>query len=255
MKNKKIDVFGCRIDNITQNEFLDKLYELGLKKTGYISFVNAHMIITAYNDKKFMNVVNNSSIAVPDGAPIAFFMRFFNKLEQNRIPGMGVIDDIINLASKKKFKVLFYGSTQSKIRLIEKKIKKHHPSLILKSIIPPFRALTDTEKNKYSSIIKRYSPNLIIVFLGCPKQENWMFENRELTGCKLGLGGVADTFSGSISRAPALFINIGLEWFWRILKEPKRLWRRYLFTNSYFIFLFLKHLAIYFFRSLKRLIF
>lgn len=255
MKNKKIDVFGCRVNSISKKEFLDKLYNLSLKKTGYISFVNAHMTITAYNDNKFMEVVNNSNIAVPDGAPIAFFMRFFYKLKQVRIRGMDVIEDIIYLAAKKKLKILFYGSTQEKLTLIEKKIKNLYPDLIFKSVSPPFRGLTDKEKNKYSSFINRYSPNIIIVFLGCPKQEKWMFENRNLTGCKLGLGGVADTFSGTIPGAPKVMLNFGLDWLWRFLQEPKRLWRRYLFTNLFFIFLVLKHTIRYLFRSLKKLIF
>jgi len=115
---------------------------------------------------------------------------------------------------------------------------------------PPFRTLSESEDAKITEKIRKAKPDLVFVSLGCPKQEKWMAEHKtKLNACLLGLGQAFRTYAGVEKRLPKWMRDLSLEWAYRLIQEPRRLWKRYLYTNSVFLFLAFKHLVIQFFQK------
>ena len=138
-----------------------------------------------------------------------------------------------------KLRVGLFGSTPEVLKIITDKISSEFSNItITHAISPPFNANWDNEN--YIQSFNASSTNIIFVALGCPKQEKWMYENyKELNSVLLGVGGAFPVYAGVIKRCPKWMGVSGLEWLYRLVKEPKRMWKRYLVTNSMFIKLFL----------------
>lgn len=233
-------IINSDISVITYKKAIDRICELSMLESAYVCLVNVHMLIEAYDSLSFSNVVNSADLALPDGMPVAKSISLIYGVKQDRVAGMDVFVDLMSVAEKKRKKVFLYGGTEKVLDAIKKKAAKEYPELELDSFSPPFRCLTDDEKKDVIEKINNYSPSFVVVALGCPKQENWMHEHRSLIkGCMIGLGGALPVYAGDVQRAPKWMQNSSLEWLYRLYKEPTRLWRRYLYTNSKFLFLLL----------------
>lgn len=233
----------------TLKEFIDEIFFLVRTKIpSYICFANVHMIMEGYNDSSFQRVINQANVTTPDGKPISLFLKFFEKVRQVRICGMDLMPNLLKEAEAQRKSVYFYGSTDEVLETITKKARKEFPNLTISGTYsPPFRILTELENNNIMKTIKEASPDLIFVSLGCPKQEKWMAENRDKIGaCLLGVGQAFKVYAGVEKRLPIWMRNLSLEWAYRFYLEPKRLWKRYLFTNSYFLLLSFNHMIFRF---------
>jgi N-acetylglucosaminyldiphosphoundecaprenol N-acetyl-beta-D-mannosaminyltransferase len=167
---------------------------------------------------------------------------------------MDLLPKLLKEAESASSSVYFYGTTNETLASIIKKAKSEFPNLkVCGSYSPPFRSLTEAEDNDIIARIKEASPDFVFVSLGCPKQEKWMASHKDKIGaCLLGVGQAFKVYAGTEKRLPTWMRNLSLEWTYRLFLEPKRLWKRYLFTNSYFLLLTFNHMIFRFIAPLVK---
>ncbi|MBU1658141.1 WecB/TagA/CpsF family glycosyltransferase [bacterium] len=238
-KKKVVDIL---ISKGTYDEFLSNILNLALiKVSSYVCVSNVHMTIESYNDESFCDIVNNADIATPDGMPLAKAMNFLYNIKQDRVAGMDLMPDLMQECERFGKSIYLYGSTDEILKKITDKAKNEFPDLSIASYSPPFRALDTSEKVKIIEKINSFNPDFVFVALGCPKQEKWMAEHKgKINSCMIGLGGALEVYADVKGRAPKWMQDYSLEWVFRLVQDPKRLWKRYLYTNSLFIILFIK---------------
>jgi len=235
------EIICLNIDLLNYKESIARIMEWGENKwPGYVCFANVHMTIEAYMDKKFASQVNNASLVLSDGMPIVKALNFFYRIQQDRIAGMDIMPDLLRLAEINDLKVFFFGTTDELLSRIKVRTEKEFPNLKVVGLFsPPFdRPLNDSH---YADMINSSGANLVFVALGCPKQEKWMAENSEkIKAILLGVGGAFPIYAQTAKRAPLFMRKLSMEWFFRLMQEPRRLFFRYLKTNSLFLFLLMK---------------
>lgn len=207
------------------------------KESRYVSFCNVHSVVTAKNDPSFRSVIAEADIALPDGAPIAWAMRRLGAPEQQRVSGPDFMLVYLRAAAARNEAVYFYGSTPETLGALQSALLQRIPGLrVAGSHSPPFRPLTRAEGLADIVRINQSGAGTVWVSLGCPKQERWMQQQRgAVNAVMLGVGAAFDFHAGTIKRAPEWMRSIGLEWLHRLASEPRRLWKRYLVTNTVFI--------------------
>ena len=234
----KTQVLGCDISQGQFNDMLNVVIQYAEGNiSSYVCFANVHMLYEANNDPEFKTVVNTSNIVCPDGRPISLLMQSLNRLKQDRVCGMDFMPALLSVAERKGLKVFFYGSTDNILEAISKEVSIKLPNLqIVGSYSPPFRKLTAKEDQNVVEMINNSGAQIVFVSLGCPKQEIWMNEHiGKINSCMLGVGQAFKTFAGIEKRLPKPFRNLGVEWIYRLSIEPKRLWKRYFRSNSWFL--------------------
>jgi N-acetylglucosaminyldiphosphoundecaprenol N-acetyl-beta-D-mannosaminyltransferase len=223
--------------------FIDEITELARNKVSTaVYFANVHMYIEAYQNEQFRTLINNADIVTPDGQPLAWMLRLLYGIKQDRVAAMDFVPDMLQRMQNEKLPVYFYGGTQQMLDKTAVYVKSNYPDLQVTGLYsPPFRPLTETEENEIASLINAAAPAIIFVFLGCPKQEKWMATMKgKINAVMTGVGGALPVTIGMQKRAPLWMRNFGLEWLFRFLQEPRRLFKRYLTTNSLFIWVMLK---------------
>ncbi|MBI1767597.1 MAG: WecB/TagA/CpsF family glycosyltransferase [Bacteroidetes bacterium] len=253
MKRKKI--LNSIISIGDYQAFIDEIFHFAKSKIpSYVCFANVHMIIEAYHNKTFQKMINEANLVAPDGRPLSLFLRLSEGIKQDRVCGMDILPDLLKQAEATRKSVYFYGTTEELLKIIAQKAKNEFPALnIVGYYSPPFRALSEKEDEAITEKIRAAQPDLVFVSLGCPKQERWMAEHKnKLNACLLGFGQAFKVYAGVEKRLPKWMRNLSLEWAYRLYLEPGRLWKRYMYTNSYFLFLAIRHLAIQFFQRHHR---
>ncbi|WP_407430431.1 WecB/TagA/CpsF family glycosyltransferase [Arcticibacter sp.] len=232
--------------NISQGKysrFVDSIVELASNRTSsYVCVANVHMLVEAHQSRAFQNVVNSADIVTPDGMPLAKCFKILYRQRQDRVDGMSLLPALLEEADNKNLSVYFYGGSQQMINKTTDYLADIYPSLkIAGAYSPPFRPLSENEKNNVASTIIASGANIVFVVLGCPKQERWMHEMKgKIPGVMIGIGGALPVLIGMQSRAPEWMQKNSLEWFYRFMQEPKRLFKRYFSTNSTFLYLLAK---------------
>ena len=237
---EKLKIISLSVNRISFNECLEQVMGFALKKTSsYICFANVHMVIEAHNDKSILNQVNNANLVLPDGKPLAIACKMLYGKKQERISGMDFTPLLLEKASENKFSIFVYGSTDNVIKALKEKINNNYPGIrFAGAISPPFRPLTDDELTNDIEKINQSGANIILVSLGCPKEGKWMSKTSgKINAVLIGIGGALPVVAGIQKRAPRWMQNMSLEWLYRLIQQPGRLFTRYLYTNSYFLFL------------------
>lgn len=239
---KKRQVINSLISTGSYKDFVSSILQLSEKESSsYVCVSNVHMTIEAYDDEKFCYVVNNANIATPDGMPLAKAITILYGIEQDRVAGMDLMPSLMEKCDKLGKSIFLYGSTEEVLEKILQKASKLYPSLKIEVYSPPFRELSFEEKNKIVQQINEQNYDFVFVALGCPKQEKWMAEHYgKIQSCMIGLGGAFEVFADVKDRAPQWVQDYSLEWVYRLIQDPKRLWKRYMYTNNKFIALFIK---------------
>ncbi len=209
-------------------------------RRGYVCFSNVHMLIEAYDDAAFANVVNSAQYAFPDGFPIAKSFKILHGQSQERIAGMDFFPDFLEHCHRHHYRVAILGSTDEILAEARDKIRRELPGVVLTELIsPPFGK--PWENDAYIEALNASKTQVVFVAFGCPKQEKWMHEHSDRIGAMLfGIGGALPTYVGAVRRAPAFMRKYGLEWLYRLYKEPRRMFRRYFYTNTKFLYLLLR---------------
>jgi len=237
---KKKEVISVGVSTGAYRDFITGIVHASrLNRGGYVCVANVHMIIEAYNNSDYSHVVNNAAIVTPDGKPLTLLLRLLYNIKQPRVAGMDLLPDLLQTSEKESIPVFFYGSTDAVLEKVRNKIKSQYPDLIISGMIsPPFGPISPELLEKHIHEINRKGPGIVFVVLGCPKQEKMMAKmSPRVKGVMIGVGAAVPVFAGEMGRAPAWMQKCYLEWLFRLFQEPGRLWKRYLYTNTKFIFL------------------
>ena len=233
------EVIGSPIDTVTWSQALERLSSWAAAgQSRYVCICNVHSVVTARQDEVFAKIIREADMATPDGAPVAWLMRRLGSLGQERINGPDLMWRYCAEAARRDESIYLYGGQQSTLDILQRTLLAHFPGLkIAGAYSPPFRALTPEEDTAVVEAIKASGAGTVWVSLGCPKQEKWMAEHRgRINAVMIGVGAAFDYHAGTIQRAPRWMQRNGLEWLHRLCSEPRRLWKRYLVTNTLFIY-------------------
>ncbi|AKD05712.1 glycosyl transferase [Pontibacter korlensis] len=236
---EKCQVLGSLISAGSFNDFVNQVFWLtDHKDSSYVCFANVHMLMEAKQDKEFQELLNSADIASPDGGPLSKLMKLLYGKHQDRVPGMDLMPRLLQEAEVRGKSVFFYGSTDTVLEAVVARAKVDLPKLRVAGYYsPPFRKLTHIEDTAITNMINDSGADLVFVALGCPKQERWMADHKgKVKACMLGVGQAYMTYAGLEKRLPKWARDLSLEWTYRLWQEPKRLWKRYLVTNTKFLF-------------------
>lgn len=215
------------------------------KSSSYVCVSNVHMCMEVYDDHNFASVVNSADLVVPDGRPIFWAQRLLGFNEAQQVRGQDLMNYLCANAARNQLNIgLYGGSSEAVLSKVRAELLKLHPELqIPYAYSPPFKNLSSLEMADIADAINTAGVNILFVGIGCPKQELWMAAQKGSVNCvMLGVGAAFDFISGSKSHAPRWMQYAGLEWLFRLISEPSRLWKRYLIQNPRFIFYFIKQL-------------
>lgn len=250
MSRKTVSVFGSPIDVIDWAEALKRLVYWGERRESRVVCIcNAHSVVTSRQDSEFQRVVVNADMATPDGAPVAWLMRRLGVACQERINGPDLMWKYCEMAMSAGDdypSIYLYGGAPTTLELLQKRLLQDFPKLkIAGSYSPPFRQLTSDEDEEVVRKINESGAGVVWVSLGCPKQEKWMHAHKgKISAVMVGVGAAFDYHAETIQRAPLWMQKRGLEWLHRLASEPTRLWRRYLVTNTLFVFYAIRQLVV-----------
>ena len=207
------------------------------RESRVVCICNAHSIVTAQQDDMFRAAVTGADMVTPDGAPVAWMLRRLGANGQSRVCGPDLMLDYCQAAALAGEPIFLLGSTDETLKKLRARLLARWPSLrIAGSLSPPFRALTERDNDTIVQAVAASGASSVWVSLGCPKQELWMAANRaRISAPMVGVGAAFDFHAGTLMRAPTWMRSIGLEWLYRLASEPRRLWRRYLVTNTLFL--------------------
>ena len=234
------NILGVNIAAINMEWLLDYTQKNIKQLSGnYMCVSNVHTTITAYDDPEYLEVQNGGIMAIPDGGPLSTLGRKRGFDNMRRTTGPSYMEEIFKISVEKGYRHFFYGSTEETLNKMKQELKDKYPGLqIVGMYSPPFRELTEQEDKEVINMITEKVPDFVWVGLGAPKQEKWMNKHKgKIEGFMIGVGAGFDYFAGNISRAPQWMQKLNLEWLYRMVQDPKRLLRRYLYTNTKFLVL------------------
>lgn len=244
--HKKVKLIRTWVTSVPYRQFVTEIATLAQKRqSSYVCFANVHMLMEAYRQPEFNEIVNQADLVAPDGRPLSILMRLQYGIRQERVCGMDLLPDLLQEAEQQGLSVYFYGSTTETLEAIRQRVAQELPALRIAGLeSPPFRPLTSEEDADAVARINTSGANLVFVSLGCPKQEKWMADHLgSVDACMLGLGQAFLTYAGTEKRLPKWARDFALEWAYRFYLEPRRLWKRYLVGNSWFLYNALKSIV------------
>lgn len=238
MTSSFVSLLGTRIDAVSWEQAVARIVRWAVAgEARIVCLCNVHSVISAQRDPALRAAVDRADLATPDGAPLAWLMRKRGYAEQQRINGPDLMWRVLAEAERLQFPVFMLGSTAATLMLLKVAVQNTYPHLPLAGLLaPPFRTLTTAEDDAIVDTINDSGARLLLVGLGCPKQEIWMAKHRQrLHVVMLGVGAAFDYHAGTLKRAPPFWQQHGLEWLYRLAMEPSRLLKRYLVTNTLFL--------------------
>lgn len=238
MPTERQIVLTSPIDVIDWDQALARLQEWGARRESrYACMCNVHSVVTGARDPAFNSVIGNADMTTPDGAPVAWALRHFRGTRQQRINGPDLMWRLLGAAQQNGLSVFLYGSSDATLTALQAAMRHHFPQLrIAGAIAPPYRPMTEDEDDLDVALINASGTNLVFVGLGCPKQEYWMAAHcGRVQAPMIGVGAAFDYHAGTLRRAPPWWQHHGLEWLYRLGREPRRLAGRYCVTNTLFV--------------------
>jgi len=237
-----------------QNVLNESLVTIKNKNKLFFACANPHSLAVANTDVGFRNALDNAELLVSDGVGIITVAKFLNIDVGPRITGDDYFHGLHALLNKqglsaldRKPRIFFFGSTHKVLQLIKDNMAKYYPELeVCGTLSPPYGAWSDEMNAEMVATINQANPDVLWVGMTAPKQEKWIDANRNnLNASVIGaIGAVFDFFAGTYERAPAWVTKIGMEWLYRILKEPRRMWRRTIISLPKFFLLIIRHHVI-----------
>lgn len=228
----RIKFMNTEIDNLTMAETLNEIDKLIQKKNcSYVVTPNVDHIVRLEKDEELQKVYKNASLILTDGKPLIWISKWYKTPIKEKISGSDLFPRVCQLAANKNYTTYLLGAAEGVADTAAKNLMKKYPGLnIVGTYSPPFGfEKNKQEMNKIKTQIQDVHPDILIVGLGCPKQEKFMYYHCKELGVPIsfGLGASIDFEAGNIKRAPKWMSNHGLEWLYRFSKEPKRLFKRY----------------------------
>ncbi|PZD73265.1 N-acetylglucosaminyldiphosphoundecaprenol N-acetyl-beta-D-mannosaminyltransferase [Acaryochloris thomasi RCC1774] len=236
----KIQVIGTNVNALSLKQSATQIIawaKQNISKT--ICVANVHMLMEAYWDPSFKQILHSADLVTPDGMPLVWMLKFLGAYSQERVAGMDLLKKLCEEAQQQKVGIFFLGSETKILAKMRQRLESEYPSLdIIGMESLPFRPLTDQEDQKIVERINGTEAGLLFLSLGCPKQEKWIAQHRgRINATMVGLGGVFPVYAGLQKYAPQWIRTLGMEWAYRLYQEPGRLWRRYATTIPPFVWL------------------
>lgn len=231
-------LLGTRIDAMSWEQATGRIVrwaQAGSSRT--VCLCNVHSLVSARRDEDLARVLALSDMNAPDGAPVAWLMRRRGWPEQQRISGPDLMWKVLGEAERLRLPVYLLGGSPHTLERLRASLSAAFPQLLLAgSHSPPYRELSEDENAEIADAVNRSGARILLVGLGCPKQEKWMAAQRDrINAVMLGVGAAFDYHAGTLRRAPPAWQQAGLEWLYRLAQEPTRLAGRYLLTNTLFL--------------------
>ncbi|MEH6942741.1 WecB/TagA/CpsF family glycosyltransferase [Bacillus sp. JJ722] len=222
---QKETYFGVDVSPLSYDEILvdiEQRMEEGKKST--IIAVNPEKVMAAEKNEQLRELINNSTYGIPDGVGILLASKLKKGTITSRVTGVDMMDHLLAFAAKKGYRVFLYGAKEEVVSQAKVKIEEKYPEIIISGYENGYVQDPTQVINK----INEAKADLLFVAMGSPKQELWIREHMNSVSAKVfqGVGGSFDVFAGHVKRAPAFYRNLGLEWFYRLMKEPKRIKRQ-----------------------------
>lgn len=233
----RVSIQGVMIDAVDWQQAVGRIESWAAqRRSSVVAICNSHSVVTAADDPAFARALAAADMATADGMPIAWMMRRLGHPAQQRINGPDLMLRYCATAERTGTSIFLYGSTDEVLERLQARLCARFPGLkIAGRYSPPFRTLTSAEDDEVCKRIAESGAGVVFVSLGCPKQEKWMDAHRgRVPAVMIGVGAAFDYHAGTLSRAPAWMRDSGLEWLHRLASEPRRLWKRYLVTNTLF---------------------
>ena len=232
------NILGVNIAAIDMDWLLDFTDKYIKELSGdYMCVSNVHTTVTSFEDQSYCDVQNGGILAIPDGGPLSTVgqKRGYNNMK--RTTGPSYLVEVLKISAQKGYRHYFYGSTEGTLEKLYQVLQQDYPDIQIAGMYsPPFRPLTAEENRFIVERINETNPDFVWVGLGAPKQERWMAEHQgQIKGFMVGVGAGFDYIAGNIERAPGWMQKCNLEWFFRLIQDPRRLFKRYWHTNMKFI--------------------
>jgi len=241
---KAVYITGIKFHNITKQEFKSFINNLAENsdKNNIIVTPNVDFVVRADNDNMFKDIINSADFSVCDSSIIYYCSKLLSQSSlRDKITGFDAMTALLQIANKRKEKIFLLGSTDDTVKLAVNNIKLTYPDLDVSGFRNGF---FNIEKDTPGIIkcINDSGAKYLFIGMGSPRQEKWVYENKDklITKFIISVGGLFDIYSGRIKRAPLFFQKIGMEWFWRFLNDPRRLFKRYFIEDMKFFYLLFK---------------
>jgi N-acetylglucosaminyldiphosphoundecaprenol N-acetyl-beta-D-mannosaminyltransferase len=251
----KIKLFDINFNNITMIEVLNEIEKIiKRKESKFFVTPNIDHIVQLQKDEEFKQIYNSADFVLADGMPIVWISKLLNKPIIEKVSGADITPQIFQIARKKGYKIFILGGREGVGNNLYLKFKENsHPNFSIGHYSPPFGFESiDDENKKITDLIAKFTPDILLVSLGAPKGEKWIFRNKENIQVPISIqvGAAIDFIAGTINRAPLWMQKYSLEWFYRFLQEPKRLFKRYFIQDIQIIkLLFIEIFTVKKFRS------
>ena len=228
---------------IDYSVFSNSLQDMDKKKSLLVNTINQYSYCLANKDIEFKKSLKASDILLPDGAAVVYAMKFLTGEKVKKIAGADVHDHLLKELNAKSGKCFYLGASNSTLKKITYKLAIQFPNIKVDSFSPPFKSeFNDAENAEMIAKVNAFNPDVLFVGMTAPKQEKWAYLHKAQLNVKIicTIGAVFDFYAGNITRPSPVWVNLGLEWFVRLVKEPKRMWKRYLYFGPIFIYLICK---------------
>ena len=240
---KTYKLFGPRYCALSCSEAAGVIVEKAAERQSFgVAALAVHGLVESINQPALGKKMKKIEMIVPDGQPIVWALNSFYKLNiKFKVPGPSLTLDVLRLAEKKNLNIFLFGSTADTLAKFKKYIEDEHPNLNVVGVHEDrFRDATEEEDREDIEKINNSGAHIVLVGRGCPRQEHWVADHvGKINASMLAVGAAFDYHAGKLNRAPFWIQKAGLEWLFRLVQEPQRLWRRYLYTNSQYMRLFL----------------
>ncbi|MGA3127468.1 MAG: WecB/TagA/CpsF family glycosyltransferase [Candidatus Korobacteraceae bacterium] len=236
---KRFDVLGVRVNSISFKVAIECIQSWIEGRTGtrIVTFTNVHAVMEARRDETFCQVLNQADMVCPDGMPLVW-LDHLGGGSTERLCGPDFMAEFFRQTEGNGYRHFFYGGAPAVVERLAVTMQSRFTGVRIAGFYsPPYRTLTAEEDKAVVQMINSATPDLLWVGLGCPKQERWMSAHREAihSVVMLGVGQAFDIHGNALAQAPRWMRDHGLEWIFRVCSEPRRLWKRYLVTNTGFV--------------------
>lgn len=223
---EKVNILGVNVDKITYEEAVEAVYKMLNEKGNHAVFTpNSEILLMAYHDEEFAEVLNSADLLTADGIGVVYASRILKNPVPERVAGYDVACGIIKKIAESGHRLYMLGGKPGVAEMAEKNLKEEYPLL---NIVGTHDGYFSPEEDEIVvQEINESGADLLFVCLGAPTQENWIYDNKDKLNCHvmMGIGGSLDVFAGTVQRAPHIWQKLGLEWLYRLIKEPKRFFR------------------------------
>ncbi|HLK34720.1 MAG TPA: WecB/TagA/CpsF family glycosyltransferase [Terriglobales bacterium] len=232
-------VLGVRVDAVQIPQVVSRMEDWIRRRdrTRYVAVTGMHGVSESIHDPGFRSVLQQADLVVPDGTPLVWLGRWHGHDLQRRVYGPELMETFCQLTGS-RYRHFFYGGPPGVAEAIASTLQRKYQIQVAGTYTPPFRSLTADEERQLAQLIENSAPDVLWVALSTPKQEKWMYQHRDSfpVPVMLGVGAAFDLNLGRLRQAPRWMREHGLEWLFRLLMEPRRLWRRYLVNGPRFVF-------------------